>query len=91
MYPSMIIAIVIGVVVVMMVFVVPKLLEIFSGPNVELPMSTQILIMISDFFRDFWLFLIVGIIGFIVFVIIWKRTPTGLYIFDNIMLHIPVF
>lgn len=91
MYPSMIIIIVIWVVVVMMVSVVPKLLEIFSGPDVELPMSTQTLIIISDFFRESWLFILISIIAFVIFIVIWKKTPTGHYIFDNIMLHIPVF
>ena len=27
----------------------------------------------------------------LIFVLIWKRTPTGHYIYDNIMLHLPVF
>jgi type II secretory pathway component PulF len=75
----------------MMVSVVPKLLEIFSGPDVELPMSTQTLIIISDFFRESWLFILISIIAFVIFIVIWKKTPTGHYIFDNIMLHIPVF
>jgi len=91
MYPMFIILVVISVVVIMMVFVVPKLLEIFSGWDAELPASTQLLILISDFFRDYWLPLIIFIIGFVVFIAIWKRTPTGHYIIDNVILHLPVF
>jgi type IV pilus assembly protein PilC len=91
MYPMFIIMVVVWVVVVMMVVVVPKLLEIFSGGDTVLPASTQLLIMISDFFRDFWLAQIIFIVWFVIFVTIWKKTPTGHYIFDNIMLHIPIF
>ncbi len=91
MYPAFIILVVIWVVVVMMVAVVPKLLEIFEWWEWALPPSTQLLIAISDFFRDFWLAMIIFFIAFAVFVIFWKKTPTGHYIYDNIMLHIPVF
>lgn len=91
MYPTFIILVVIWVVIVMMVAVVPKLLEIFEWWDTELPASTQLLIMISDFFRDFWLAMIIFFIWFVIFVIIWKKTPSGHYIYDNIMLHIPVF
>lgn len=91
MYPAFIILVVIWVVIVMMVAVVPKLLEIFEWWDTELPASTQLLIMISDFFRDFWLAMIIFFIWFVIFVMIWKKTPSGHYIYDNIMLHIPVF
>lgn len=91
MYPTFIILVVIWVVIVMMVAVVPKLLEIFEWWDTELPASTQLLIMISDFFRDFWLAIIIFFIWFVIFVMIWKKTPSGHYIYDNIMLHIPVF
>jgi len=91
MYPAFIILVVIWVVIVMMVAVVPKLLEIFEWWEAALPPSTQLLIMISDFFRDFWLAMILFFIGFTIFVLIWKKTPSGHYIYDNIMLHIPVF
>lgn len=91
MYPTFIILVVIWVVIVMMVAVVPKLLEIFEWWDTELPASTQLLIMISDFFRDFWLAMIIFFIWFVIFVMIWKKTPSGHYIYDNIMLHIPVF
>jgi len=49
--------VVIGVVAVMMVAVVPKLLEIFDDKSV-LPVSTRILISISDAFRDYWFIMI---------------------------------
>ena len=90
MYPAFIMIIVIWVVAVMMIVVVPKLLEIFSG-KADLPASTQLLVQISNLFRDYWLLFI--ILAFVTFVIIkiWKKTPNGAYIYDNIMLYVPVF
>lgn len=90
MYPAMVIIVVIWVIIVMMVFVVPKLLEIFEW-NANLPLSTRILISISDFFVHYWLFIIVWVIAFIVWVATWKRTPSWRYYYDKIILKLPVF
>jgi type II secretory pathway component PulF len=42
----------------MMVAIVPKLLEIFEDKS-ALPASTKILIAVSDFLADYWIFLII--------------------------------
>jgi type IV pilus assembly protein PilC len=94
MYPWFIMVIVVWVVAVMMVAVVPKLLEIFitdDGDASSLPASTQLLVKISDWFKDYWLLMII-VIGICVFVIsIWKKTPNGRYIYDKVMLAVPIF
>jgi len=90
MYPMFIIVVVIGVVSVMMTMIVPKLLEIFDDKSI-LPASTKLLIFISDIFRGYWLvFIILAIISF-VWVSIWKKTSDWKYIFDKLILIIPVF
>ncbi|MBW7954703.1 type II secretion system F family protein [Candidatus Gracilibacteria bacterium] len=89
MYPAAIVVVVIGVVAVMMIMVVPKLLEIFDGGD-NLPMSTQILIAISDFFVLYWWLMAIVIFLAVVGVMIWKKTPSGKYYFDKIVLKIPI-
>lgn len=90
MYPAMIVIVVIGVVMIMMTMVVPKLLEIFAGSD-NLPWTTQILIAISDFFVYYWWLFILIVVGSIIWVTVWKNTPSGKYYFDKILLHIPIF
>ena len=90
MYPMFIIVVVIWVIAVMMVLIVPKLLDIFSDKSV-LPASTQALIAISDWFRAYWLLFIIMWFGAYVLVSIWKKTPDWKYIYDNLMMKIPVF
>ena len=90
MYPMFIIVVVIGVVAVMMIMIVPKLLEIFEDKS-KLPASTKLLVSMSDLFRNYWFFMIVIWIIVFVAVSIWKKTPDWKYIFDNLMLKIPVF
>ena len=90
MYPMFIIVVVIGVVAVMMTAIVPKLLDIFDDKS-TLPASTKLLMSISDAFRWYWFLFIIIIVVIVFIVSIWKKTPDWKYIFDNVMLHIPVF
>lgn len=90
MYPAMIVLVVIGVIIVMMTMVVPKLLEIFDDKS-KLPSSTQLLIKISDMFVYNWHILLWIVIFIVVSVVIWKRTPKWKYQFDRIMLYFPIF
>jgi type IV pilus assembly protein PilC len=90
MYPLFILIVVIWVVWVMMVKIVPKLLEIFSDKSV-LPASTKALIFVSDIFKSYWFIMILLWIISFIFIMIWKKTPDWKYIFDNLLLKIPVF
>lgn len=90
MYPAMIVIVVIWVIIVMMTMVVPKLLEIFAWAG-NLPWTTQLLIVISDFFVYYWWLFLIIVFWSIVWVLIWKTTPSGKYYFDKILLHIPIF
>ncbi len=90
MYPMFIIVVVIGVVAVMMIMVVPKLLEIFDTKE-DLPWSTKALIVMSDIFVNYWLLMIIFVFVLYVLVYAWRKTPNGLYIFDDLKLKIPIF
>lgn len=91
MYPTIIFCLLLLVVAAMMVYVVPKLTELFAATGGELPLITRIVIGISDFLINNKFTLIFGI-GFIAgFIILFKRTDVGTYTFDNLKLKIPVF
>lgn len=61
-YPIVIISALIAVGVAMMVFVVPKLVEIFEGFNVELPLFTRMLIGTSKFFSSYWYIVLIVVV-----------------------------
>lgn len=69
MYPAVILIALITVAFAMLVFVVPKLAEVFSGFNVELPLPTRILIAVGQFFADFWYVVLIG--GFVAIGLTW--------------------
>lgn len=89
-YPAMILVVVFGVISVMMTMVVPKLLDIFDN-KADLPVSTQVLIGISDAFVNYWVFMLAGLALFIFLFNLWKKLPSGKYSYDSFLLKIPVF
>jgi len=89
-YPSTVIAVVVWVVFIMMTVVVPRLLEIFDDPT-KLPPSTQLLMKISYVFENYWYLMIIWMILFVVWIMIWKKTPNWKYNFDMFMLKMPIF
>ncbi len=67
-YPFVLIGVAIVVVVALMVFVVPQLVGVFTQSHKELPLLTQLLIGLSDFFRDYGLWLFVALVALAVVV-----------------------
>lgn len=90
MYPLVILIALIAVGTAMMIFVVPKLVEIFEGFDVELPLMTRILIAVSNFFSTYWYLAIGGMIGIVVLVYLMLRVKP---VKDSVMhgfLYMPV-
>lgn len=61
-YPFILLAVAVAVIIALMVFVVPELIGIFSQSNRELPTLTVVLIAASDFFSTYSLWLLVGLV-----------------------------
>ncbi|WP_085318430.1 type II secretion system F family protein [Derxia lacustris] len=62
-YPTAVIAVAFIITAVIMIFVVPAFKEVFSSFGAELPAPTQIVIAMSDAFRDYWALIFGGIGG----------------------------
>ncbi|MCK5027429.1 MAG: type II secretion system F family protein [Candidatus Pacebacteria bacterium] len=71
------------------VFILPRLVPLFSSLNIELPLMTRILLAVSIFFRDHWFVVFAGIVGFIIFYILVRRIKKVHYMFDLLSLRIP--
>lgn len=89
-YPAFIVVVLIGMFVFMMVYVVPKLLEVVTSTGAELPLPTRILIATSDFFQhSWWVILVVGaliIVGYAVA----RTQPKSKKVLDRLKLYIPI-
>ncbi len=90
-YPIVIFSLLLVVVSGLMIFVIPKLKELFASAKGDLPLVTQIVVGISDFMINHWLVLLVAIGGLAVFFSIFKKTDTGKYTLDKLTLKLPIF
>ena len=89
-YPIIVLSTMFIIGILMLVFIVPTLTATFKELNVALPISTQVIIFISDFLRNHYLisliiFVVISMGGYII-----KKTKFGKRFFDYIALHIPL-
>jgi general secretion pathway protein F len=89
-YPIALVVMAIGIISFMLATVVPKIVGVFQSTQAELPGLTQGLITASDFLRDHWLALIIGLAAFSygVWWLLQKDGPRRAY--HRFLLRMPV-
>ena len=90
-YPAIIVITMIGIGIMMMVVVVPKLTEMFVELKIELPLSTRMIIGLSSFLKDNF---ILGLVAFIAFIVLMRflvRIKVVKKVLHKIYLHLPIF
>jgi type IV pilus assembly protein PilC len=90
-YPLIVVIAMLIVTAIMMIFVVPKLTEMYKDFGADLPVVTQILIDTSNFFVNFW-WLVGGVlVGAGVGLFRWYKTPVGERKISQWLLKIPLY
>lgn len=89
-YPIIIMTFLVLAVVVVMAFVVPRLLPLFESVNAKLPISTQVLIAISNFFTGNWILLVIVTALALVGLGALKNSRFGKETLDNFLLDVPL-
>ena len=89
-YPIALVVMAIGIISFMLATVVPKIVGVFQSTQAQLPGLTRGLIATSDFLRDYWLVLIIGIaaLGYMVWRILQQDGPRRRY--HRILLSTPI-
>ena len=91
-YPTFVVSAIIAAIIIINIFVIPQFKNLFSAFNAgELPLPTRILMATSDFFVNFWPYLLVAIIFSVVGFLRYIKTPAGNLWWDRIKLKIPIF
>jgi type IV pilus assembly protein PilC len=75
---------------VLLTFVVPKFVAMFSKVGIALPMPTKIALMLYEFLSNYWYLLIGGVIALIIGLRIYLKTEQGQYVRDMLILKIPI-
>lgn len=76
-YPAFVVVTFFVVMVLMLTFVIPKLTSILTEVNQKIPFYTRVLIGVSDFFRDFGVFLLGGAVAGGLFLWRYAKTEKG--------------
>lgn len=89
-YPSVIIVTMIGIGILMMIMVVPKLTEVFTELEIELPLSTQMIIGLSNFLQNHLIWGLIIFISFIVLIRISLKNKQVKKVLHKIYLRLPI-
>ncbi len=89
-YPVMIALVAVLVVIGLVAYVVPKVVEVFDDIGQELPVLTRGLIAVSDFLQDNWLLLIGGVAFAVITVSLLLRREGPKRRYHQLLLHLPL-
>lgn len=90
-YPAVIALVAGGVTTFLMIVVVPTFVNIFEEVGAQLPLPTQILLAVSNFLKSYIIFVIIGLIVFVVGLRQYYRTEAGSMYIDRLLLRLPLF
>ena len=90
-YPMVLLCVAIGVLVVMVVYVIPKFVSMFEDLGSDLPFMTKMMLNLSDFVINYWYIIIIAIAAIVILYKSYKKTDGGKHLIDGIKLKIPVF
>lgn len=89
-YPIALVVMCFSIVSILLVFVVPKVVGVFEAGKRELPLATRVLIGGSHFFRDYGLYLLVGLVLGIWLLRRWLRNEGPRRRFHMMLLQLPL-
>ncbi len=89
-YPIALVVMAVGIIAFMLATVVPKIVNVFENTAAELPALTTGMIATSDFLRDYWALLLVGLAGlsWLGWWILQREGPQRR--FHTLMLRLPI-
>jgi general secretion pathway protein F len=89
-YPALLTVVGIVSVAILLFFVIPRFATIFNDLGAPVPLSTQILLTLSDWTLRYWPIALASIAIFVFSVRYWSRTPAGRHQFDVWRLRLPL-
>jgi len=88
-YPVAVLIVAVGIMILLMVFVVPKFKEVFAGMNMKLPAFTELVLGISELIKDNILGTMGAMAGVVVLFMLAVRTKVGRHAWDKFKLKMP--
>ncbi len=89
-YPAIVVFFLFGAFFVLLTFVIPKFVTIFTNAGLDLPLPTKICMVMYSTLANYWLYMLVIIVGFIIFLVQYIKTDNGLFMKDLFLMKIPL-
>jgi len=89
-YPAILVFTMLSIGLLLVLFVFPKINNLFKNLNADLPITTKIILGMGDFLLAYWYFLLLAVflLGVIFYFLI--KTKSGKFFVDTVLLKIPV-
>ncbi|RVU33063.1 type II secretion system F family protein [Rheinheimera riviphila] len=89
-YPMFVLLAIVAAMVILNLFVIPQFANMFARFNAELPWATQVLLATSNFFINYWPFLLLSLLVATVALYRYLHTPNGSYRWSKLKLRLPI-
>jgi type IV pilus assembly protein PilC len=89
-YPTALAIVAISVVAIILIFVMPVFVEMFTSSGVVLPVSTRILLSLSNGLRNNWLIIIIVLAIMIFSIRYFFKTDNGIFFTNKMKLSFPI-
>jgi type IV pilus assembly protein PilC len=90
-YPAVLVGASIILVMILATYVIPQFMQLYNGVGAEeLPAITLAVVGTADFIRSNLMWILPTIVGAIIFLLVWRRTPGGRLTIDRWILKTPV-
>ncbi|HEY4498462.1 MAG TPA: type II secretion system F family protein [Candidatus Paceibacterota bacterium] len=89
-YPGIIVCVMVVIGILMLVYVVPTLTQVFSELTIQLPWNTRMLIFLSETFKNHSILTVLFLLGLVALFSWGRRTKAGKRLLDTVVLRLPV-
>lgn len=91
MYPTIIFVVAIAVITFILLWVIPRFVDIYASMDAKIPAFTQMILNLSEFLKNYIYYVFGGIIGFLLILIyLYKNVKSVRYGMQWLAMHIPV-
>tara|TARA_R110002072_G_scaffold42064_11_gene118035 strand:+ start:57291 stop:58466 length:1176 start_codon:yes stop_codon:yes gene_type:complete len=90
MYPALMVVVCVSVVLMLMLFVLPRFATLFEGKGAQLPTPTRVLMGMSDHLAVHWFWWLFALSAGLIGLNMWMATKVGSSIRDRVVLGIPL-
>ncbi len=90
-YPAIIFFLAVFIAAGLIVFILPRLLPVFASFDVELPLTTKVLIGISSFFENYGFIAVGAFVGALILIRVLAIVPSVNFILARMALVVPIF